>query len=291
MQANPNAKTNGGTAQQVVGPPTAKETDQRATTQQPAEEPPHPMPTIGDWLTIGFTGVIALMAIAQFIVFRRQWKVMSGQLATMDGQLAEMKTTTQQLEKLVQQAAENTKSSQLSAEAAKETAVIAKETAEASKQTAEAALLNAQAFMNAERAWIIPKMQSAVPGAEAASLILVNSGRTPAEIIGVRRRDLFPQRLGDLPDAPDFGPETEFTQTRILSAGESWDFELTSFAVIPPEMIDDIRASRQRFVVAYIVQYRDLLSNTLHESRVCYFWNPLLKQFTPTGPPEYTKYT
>jgi hypothetical protein len=155
------------------------------------------------------------------------------------------------------------------------------------KKTADAALLNAQAVINAERAWIIPKMKK-LSGGTTFMLTLFNFGKTPAEIVGVDHRDLFPDKLDDLPLEPDYGLETRFMQMRILCANEEWPYEATSLDVVPD--MKPIRASTQRFVVAYRVRYLDLLKNP-HESRVCYFWSPMLEDFIPAGPPAWTQYT
>ncbi len=80
------------------------------------------------------------MAIAQAIIFHRQWKAMNNQLGTMQGQLAEMKTTSSQLDKLIEQATQNAKAGQSSASAAQE--------------SAEAATKSANALINIERPWI-----------------------------------------------------------------------------------------------------------------------------------------
>lgn len=319
MQANPNTNANSSPRQQIATPATTREAaDQRATAQQPANEPAHAVPNVGEWLTIGFTGVIALMAIAQFIVFRRQWKVMDGQLSTMNNQLAEMKTTTQELDKLVQQATENAKAGQLSAEASKtiaeatklsadamsNSAEAGKATAEAtraiaaeSKTTAEAALLNAQAVVNAERAWI---QVTEVILQQALSLFnpapdnffvwfhpyIVNNGRTQARITRIiARADVLTKEEGgdsprppQLPEEPQLNDAHTFIERNIILSPRQGITWVNVF--ITPEDLERIK-QRQAFLYVYgRVDYLDLSETERHTGFCKLYWIP----YGPTDP-------
>jgi len=73
--------------------------------------------TIENSLIVFFTAVIAMMAVAQTLIFWRQWKAMRDQLKAMEGQLREMETTSRQLDELIKQAKQNTEADQSSARA------------------------------------------------------------------------------------------------------------------------------------------------------------------------------
>src|SRR5437870_831886 len=65
--------------------------------------------SVADGFMILFTAVIALMAIAQFVIFRRQWQVMNGQLE-------EMRGTGRQTDELIKNATEQAAAAKTSAE-------------------------------------------------------------------------------------------------------------------------------------------------------------------------------
>ncbi len=276
---------------------------------------PKPWLTHAEWVMailtgiyVVFTGVYVLISLLTLRTIKRQGKhaedeaianaaQFQRQLAVMEAQVTEMQAgriqAGEKTDKLIEQAEYQAEALLSAAEIAVTHASATTSVAEATRlnaqvgqATASAALLNAQAVINAERAWIIPKMKKITDNLSV--LILTNFGKTPGEIVGIDRRDLFPNRLDDLPADPNYGPETRFQQMRILCAGEQWDFESTSLDVVPD--MTPILTSVQRFVVAYRVRYLDLLKHP-HESRVCYFWSPPLREFIPAGHPEWTKYT
>lgn len=112
---------------------------------------------------IVFTGIIALMAIAQFFVFKWQWDAMRAQLN-------EMKTTSQQLDKLVEQATQNAVAAQRSADAAK---------------------INAEALMAGERAWLLvdgvrAQGDFARQGTPRFTYTVANYGKTPGFMISAK---------------------------------------------------------------------------------------------------------
>jgi hypothetical protein len=184
--------------------------------------------------------------------------------------------------------------------------VIAWQSAETG-DAAKAALLNAQAVINAERAWLVVKIQkSPNPArfpAENYINVLTNEGRTPAMLISIHIENTFIGFPDDLPVPPVYGPrwlvsipeKTFVVGQNDLPIGPSLDLKkaIVMHRPKPPQ----IENSQEFFVWYGRVAYEDVFgaqgttSKELHETRWCYAWVEREERFVVCGPEEYNRHT
>jgi hypothetical protein len=142
------------------------------------------------------------------------------------------------------------------------------------KRAAQAALLNAQVVINAERPWLLMRVEPHKSG--GFSVRTQNKGRTPAMITDARMGCIAVNSIFDLPKDPPYGPG-KLVQNRIVVADDTawltW-FERSHLRKILGNDFDKALAhDRQIFVFGNVI-YRDILKprSPLHESRwVCVF--------------------
>jgi hypothetical protein len=184
---------------------------------------------------------------------------------------------------------------------------LTKRSARAAESAAEAALLNAQAVINAERAWIVVKIQkdpnSPPFPIENFMNVLTNEGRTPAVLRSIHIQHTFVSLPDDLPVPPIYGPRwlvsiperTFVVGQNDLRIGIGLDPQKAIFLhQRKPTPADDA----QEFLVWFgRIIYEDVFgaqgaaTGELHETRWCYAWIAGEKRFVPCGPAEYSRNT
>jgi hypothetical protein len=186
-------------------------------------------------ITTAATAVIAVMAIAQTCIFRRQWRVMRDQLAAMDGQLSEMKATSEQTKKNAD-ALINSERAWVMVGAVAPRIVSGTEVSRGGE----------------ERHWLTASIR----------LSCKNDGRTPAWILAKLVCLKVVRDLSRLPEAPDTG-EMQAIQQGYMPLGvgvtteQDWDV---------PYWLDRTEREGDVIVLCGVVQYRDALSNNYHET-------------------------
>jgi hypothetical protein len=167
------------------------------------------------------------------------------------------------------------------------------EEAKTAKETALAAMLNAQAVVNAERAWLVVRIEA---NEGSYKVTVLNQGRTPAKLIGGDSSHRFTDLPENLPvppvyDAPFIMPNQTFIVNR------------DSFSIRPyfvPEQIieqSNMKAwidESRRFLMFYgRIIYEDIFSGARpypvrHETRWCFAYIPQTREFRSCGPNEYS---
>lgn len=144
---------------------------------------------------------------------------------------------------------------------------------------ARTAASNAQALINSGRAWMV--LEPALSGrAETLTVNVraVNLGRSPAQIVGHSAMVQVMDAQETLPETPAYessaGADPHPAPTRWV--GPSSDFTAYTYycgslAAENPQVFRDIREGKRRLVLAGVVRYRDTQSETVHESRYCYW--------------------
>lgn len=176
--------------------------------------------------------------------------------------------------------------------------------ATAAKDNAEAALLNARAVINAERAWLIVKIQkdSNSPPFPIENFIniLTNEGRTPAVLKSIHIHYDFVGLPDNLPVPPVYKrlinmPENTFVVGQNeLRIGIGMDPKKLIFMRSKGPQVENAL----EFLVWYgRIIYEDVFGaqgaspREPHETRWCYAWSVGDKRFVCCGPEEYNRHT
>ena len=201
-----------------------------------AVSPASAMPnTIENGLIVFSTAVIAVMAVAQTLIFWRQWKAMRDQLNAMQGQLREMETTSRQLDKLIKQAKENTEADQSAARA------------------------------RIDFAFIITR-----PGGFHYRFAIANHGKSLAIVTSFTfTRASFAKEVTELPDNWQQHPERH-NVNNVVSTGDSADLLLFDISIY---LSNEERTGEKTAIFAGAVEYLDIFGKP-HETESVYSYKP-----------------
>lgn len=166
-----------------------------------------------------------------------------------------------------------------------------------SADTSRAAAATAQALINSGRAWIV--LEPSVSGRAdtlTVNIRALNLGRSPAQIVSQSAAIRVLDSHEALPETAAYespaeenshpvpsrwvGPSAEFT---------AYTYYCGSLATENPQAFRDIREGKSRLILAGVVRYRDTLSETLHESRYCYWVFGTANGVSAFGPPAWNR--
>jgi hypothetical protein len=230
--------------------------------------------SIADSLLVFFTGVLAVAAIAQCLIFWRQWKEMKSQLTVMDRQLDEMRSASKQTDQLINEAAEHARASRIAADAAKVSADSSARIAAAATKSLE---YTHEAIYLEQRAWMGVQSIDARGGSSdsgeklAVDIVIRNTGKTPAKKIkgfagfaDVDRHDAIPDILSQF----QLLPALQQKQVLLPGASVTVSREITYG-------VEKMAKIRKDEIVAYIMgetSYFDIFDHK-HTTRYCFRYN------------------
>jgi hypothetical protein len=173
------------------------------------------------------------------------------------------------------------------------------------KAAAKAALLNAQAVINAERAWMVARIEAEIiPDSEGVRLVrftvrCLNNGRTPAFLLEMANHGVVLPREQVLPeDRFPWGKENVVVWSSEGVPLQPEEFLLRrNSSTIAPDLQRLIHGQDWLWVYGYI-KYRDAFGNP-HETRYCFLWDCVHgvegidkgSHFLTYGPPSYIRAT
>jgi hypothetical protein len=246
--------------------------------------------TLSEWLFIVYdaaTIAAAIVAWRALTAIREQGRLMSNQIE-------QMRAAGRQTDDLIK--------------IAREQAAALALAADASEKNAKAALLNAGALINSERPWIFVRHTIAnenfrpLPTSDALlpqrfTFDLINSGRTPAEVLySYFNYSIRPAREVDDVKIDEKELGKEFAHAKILPPGEISRFDTfyMSGSGLTAEDLIAIAASRMRLIIFGLIKYRDTLGGNdsqVRETWFYYFYNPTQRDLTMCGLPGANRHT
>jgi hypothetical protein len=178
----------------------------------------------------------------------------------------------------------------------------------ATQKSAEAALANAQAVINAERAWLVVKIEKGNSPRfpiENFMNVLTNVGRTPAVLISVHIQYTFVSLPDDLPVPPVYGPrwsvpipeKTFVVSQSDLPIGPGMNPKKDIFMHHPKPPQAEAEDAHEFLVWFGRIVYEDVFvsqGSTIrepHETRWCFAWIEGEDRFVRCGPGEYNRNT
>jgi hypothetical protein len=175
--------------------------------------------------------------------------------------------------------------------------------AQAATEAANAASMQAQMMINAERPWLLIRVEPAPQMANSFRIMATNRGRGPAEIISSSERIGLAADETQLPDKPEFAKKqsSELPAQTILLPGES--MILLSFGRDDMKWVcktdEGLRRVEQRKDIIFIygkVVYRDLLApdeKHIHDTDWCCRYNhgETASSLIVAGPQKYIRHT
>lgn len=145
------------------------------------------------------------------------------------------------------------------------------------KQAAEAALKNANAVIDAERAWIVPDMETPPPFVSDTihriACKLRNAGKTPARIVEVAERAFVASEACPLPESPEYRPRDIHRSPLKGGAVMAPNAIMPRFVYVEPgDMRRVERGELILHVYGYVI-YRDVISHQEHRTDYGFYLN------------------
>jgi len=157
------------------------------------------------------------------------------------------------------------------------------------RKSANAAKASADALKNAERAWVLIRIDY---DSAMFNFRFVVHGNTAAKIIRRDIQRLIIKNINEIKPAPEYNFNQPTPVSIFVKGDEDYidrDFEVLHN--LQPEPWNSIRKEELLLVVYGIVEYRDVIDESPHETRFCYQFNAAKMKFSLSGPEQYNKHT